>query len=293
MPESWKIPVVNPLFTDCLAQEIVDKAKTEGPKPHAFDTRLRFSDSGDCARSLAYKTLGLPDVLDPASLHVAFMGSTYHELLQAAIQRRHPNAQIEIKGIVEEANDSGHCDALVVLPDGTRTIYELKTKSVYQFDMAVLGTSRQARKMGADGPNGPGIDVILQGALNCLAHNCDLLTIGFVCFNNLTPALATKLGLRRMDQFLAEWHIPRDVWEPLAKREIERTNEILEAVDLGYLPAREVYDEKSHGELTEIDPGAAKPYWKCADYCSFVDQCIQDGPGTVEIPVEIRKSVSA
>lgn len=296
MPESWQFPVNQPIFTDALAQELVDKAKTADRKAKAFDTRLRFSDSGRCSRQLAYDDLGvIPEVWDAASLHVAHIGSVYHELLQGAIQRRFPHCQIEVKGRVPECDNSGHCDALadetvlmVVVTDwkGGKTLYELKTKGSYQFDKAV-GVMRKSFKRGD--PKGPGLEVILQAGMNAKAHNCETVVIGYVCFENFSVGLAEKVGLRQMDRFLAEWHLPKEIWQPLVDREIARLNEVLESVDLGYLPEREVYDEKTWGELTTIAPEDSRPAWNC-QYCSYRVQCEDDGPGTVEIPVTIRSA---
>lgn len=299
MPETWKFPVMQPLFTDALAQELVDAAKTADRKAKAFDTRIRFSDSGRCSRQLAYEDLGAePEAWDAASLHVAFLGTTYHELLQGAIQRRFPGCQIEVKGIVAEASNSGHCDALadeaiitIVVTDwkGGRVLYELKTKGTYQFDKAV-GVMRKSYKR--SDPKGPALEVVLQGGMNAKAHDCETLVIGYVCFENFSVGLAERVGLRMMDRFLAEWHIPKSVWEPLTDRETDRLKEVLDAVDLGYLPEREVYDENKWGELLTIAPEGSKPPWQC-QYCSFRIQCEDDGPGTVEIPVTLRSAVSA
>lgn len=303
MPELWQVPVMKPLFTDALAQELVDAAKTADRKAKAFDTRIRFSDSGRCARQLAYEDLGVtPEVWDAASLHVAFIGTTYHELLQAAIQRRFPGCKIEVKGIVPEANNSGHCDATAIEEiiqvivrnwKGGDVLFELKTKGTYQFDKSV-GIMRKSFKR--SDPKGPALEVIMQAGMNARANNCETVVVGYVCFENFSVGLAEKVGLRQMDRFLAEWHIPRSVWEPVTEREIERLQEVMQSVDLGYLPEREVYDEnpwyQDHiAELKIIAPEASKPAWNC-DYCSFRARCEEDGPGTVEIPVAIRKSAA-
>lgn len=294
MPESWQFPTMQPLFTDALAQELVDAAKTADRKAKAFATRVRFSDSGRCSRQIAYDDLGvIPELWDAASLHVANTGTVYHELLQGAIQRRFAGAEIEVKGIVPEANISGHCDAIVdaasmtaVVPEweGGACLYELKTKGSYQFDKAV-GIMRKSFKRGD--PKGPGLEVVLQAGMNARAHNCETLVIGYVCFENFSVNLAEKVGLRQMDRFLAEWHVPKDIWGPLVDREIARLSEVLDTVDHNYLPEREVYDENTWGELTTIAPEDSRPPWQCA-YCSYRNQCETDGPGIVEIPVQIR-----
>lgn len=306
MPESHQWPVEHPVFTDCLAQALVDSAKGSGryetvlnvlsdsDKATAFATRIRFSDSGRCSRQLAYTDIGVvPEVWDTASLHVAFIGTVYHELLQGEIAKRFPGAQVEVKGIVPEANISGHCDAVVdeasmisVLPDwqGGATLFELKSKGTYQFDKSV-GIMRKSFKRGD--PKGPGLEVILQAGMNARAHNCETVVIGYVCFENFSVNLAAKTGLRQMDRFLAEWHIPKEIWQPLVDREIERLTEVLDTLDNNYLPEREVYDENNWGELTTIAPEATKPAWQC-QYCAHRIQCENDGPGIAEIPVSIR-----
>lgn len=309
MPEYWQQPVTHPLFTDALAQELVETAKVKGryevdlnivsetAKDKAFATRMRFSDSGRCARQIAYDDLGVvPSVWDVTSLHVAFVGTVYHVLLQGAIERRMPGVLVEVKGHVPEANNSGHCDAVAtekVLLDwaadwaGGDVLYELKTKSSYQFDTAV-GVMRKAWKR--QDPKGPGLEVIIQAGMNAKAHGCETVVIGYVCFENFSIGLAEKTGLRQMDRFMAEWHIPKNVWEPLVAQEIDRLNEVMRLVDQGYLPEREVYGDDR--ELHIINPEATKPAWNC-QYCSHRIQCEDDGPGVVEIPVTIRPAVSA
>lgn len=285
MSEDWKIPVSLPLFTDAYAQELIDKAKTEPRKAKAFDTRFRFSDAGRCSRQLGYEDLGVePEVWDVASLHVAAFGTHYHELLQDALQRRYPNVKVEVKSVIVDL-DSGHADALVEI-DGVLWLYELKTKSTFQFDAAV-GVNRKAFARKKEGAGGPGLDVIIQGGLNAMANHCDMLAVGYVCFENYSVGLAEKIGLRQMDRFLAEWHIPREVWEPLAHAEVERLKEIAETVDLGYLPEREMFDEDHWGELIVLNPSLSRPHWRC-QYCSFRGRCEDDGGGTIPIPVDIR-----
>lgn len=309
--EHWKYPVLEPLFTDALAQEIVEAAKAGVPysatveaysdadKPKAHDTRWRFSDIR-CERQQAYDDLGAPkEVWDAASLHVAFVGSVYHALLQPAIQRRFPGAEVEVKGILPEANSSGHADGVidrsiltaVVSWDGGRALFELKSKGTYQFDKAV-GIMRKNFCRAKEGPGGPGLDVLIQGGMNAKAHGCDTVVIGYVCFENFSVGLARQLQLRQMDRFLAEWHVPREVWLPLVEREILRLQKIGNEIDLGYLPDRLFYDEEDWGQKMILKPENKKPYWRC-DYCSYRERCIDDGPGVIEIPVDLRKKESA
>lgn len=293
MPDRWQYPVTVPVITDALAQEIVDAARAAGRKPTAFGTRLRFSDAGKCTRAVAYGALGLEgDGIDPSGLHVAWIGTLYHEHLQAALQRRYPGAEIEVKGHLPDVTDSGHADALLsedvltaVIPewDGASALYELKTKSSFQFDKAV-GYMRKSWK--AKDPEGPGREVILQAGLNALANDCDTLIVGYVTFENISVTAAEKLGLRHFDRFLAEWHIPKDVWLPMVERELDRLHFVLDCIDGGQLPDRNVYADD--GDLLEIGPEQVRPHWSCS-YCGFRLQCEKDGPGIVPVPVELRR----
>lgn len=272
MPESWRFPVAEPLFVDALAQEIITEAKEKGPKPTAYATRLRFSDAGKCARAISYSARGLPgEPFDPASLHVAWVGTKYHEFLQEALAKRFPGCEIEPKGIVDDITNSGHADAVVRGTPLGDVLFELKTKSSYQFDKAI-GYFRKAWKSAP--PEGPGLEVILQAALNASAHTCTTIVIGYVTFENISINAAEKLGLRHFDRFLAEWHVPKDVWQPLLDQEKERLAHILECVEEGTLPRRLAYDDA--GELQELDPLASRPPWQCT-YCSFRELCIEDG----------------
>ena len=289
MPEHWQFPVLEPLFTDALAVELVEQARG-ARKPRAFDTRLRFSDAGRCARQIAYDALGVvPAAWDPASIHVAAVGTFYHELLQAAILRRYPGAEIEVKGRLPGLSNSGHADvrapadaisAVVSNWGGGDVLYELKTKSTYQFDTA-CGVMRKGWKRGD--PKGPGLEVILQAGLNAIANDCQTVVVGYVCFENYSVGLAEKVGLRQMDRFLAEWHIPVEVWRPLADDEIRRLETVLATIDADHLPERHAYDDA--GDITILEPEAQKPPWQC-QYCSFRTQCEADGPGIVEVFAE-------
>lgn len=295
MPQSWQFPIGQPLFTDSLARELVEQDRNSPRKAKAADTRLRFSDAGKCARQIAYDLLGLEgDGMDPASLHVANTGTVYHELLQAAIARRYPGAQMEVKGNLDPVlSNSGHADAYIAADvianvdpswDGGDVLFELKTKSTFQFDKAV-GVMRKGWKRGT--PEGPGHEVILQAALNAEANGCRTLIIGYVCFENFSVGLAEKVGLGQFDRFLAEWVIPYEVWHPMLADEIDRLTHVLDTVDDGLLPERTVYDDD--GSLITIDPEAVRPHWRCNGYCSYRYQCELDGPGIVPIPAQFHK----
>lgn len=287
MPELWQYPVTVPAFVDALAAQIVDEAIAEGPKPTAFDTRLRFSGAGKCSRQIAYNALGAPgDGIDPSGLHVAWVGTRYHEWFQAALQKRYPGCEIEVKGHLPELTDSGSADAIIRdVPTLGDVAFELKTKSSFQFDQA-MGYMRKA--WNPTDPKGPAYEVILQAGLNAAANDCTTLVIGYVTFENISIGAAEKLGLRHLDRFLAEWHIPQDVWVPMVDREMERLRFILDCVNFGTLPEREVYGETDDHDLVTLDPEASKVPWFC-QYCNFRTQCTADGPGLVPVPVELKR----
>ena len=77
---------------------------------------------------------------------------------------------------------------------------------------------------------------------------------------------------------MAEFHVPRDVWEPMAQAELDRMNEIGEVVQHGYLPRRMAVED--NGNVSELDPFGR--FWQC-DYCAFRTTCVNDGASLVYI----------
>lgn len=277
----WRYPVAVPTFTDSYARELVERAASEPEKPQAFDTFTRYSSAGACARQMAYRYLGAPPdrLMDPAGEVVMDLGTMLHELLQDAIGRRFPDAEFEVPTRIGHLV-SGHCDA-VLAP----LLFEYKTVGAYAFDKAI-GLNRKGYRMGT--PEGPKIAHVIQAGLNARALDCTTLVIGYLSKEAVSAPLAEKVGMRPLDRILAEWEIAEHVWEPLVDKELARIESAYDIVQHGVLPERiEVMDDGSH---VVIDPLAQRPHWRCNGYCPFRYRCEEDGPGTVSIPVELRRA---
>lgn len=276
-------PVDRPIFTDALIAELIAEARTAERKAQAYPTPFRFSDAGACSRVLAYAALGLEptEPMDAAGLWVTGLGTMIHEMLQAALKRRYPQARVEIKGLIETVT-SGHCDALVVI-NGVRWLYELKTTGGYAYDKAT-GLNRKGHKRGD--PAGPRRGALLQAGLNAMAHECSMVAIGYIAMEAVSMQLAEKLGLTQLDRVLAEWHIPEEVWRPLAEDEIVRQRQILQAIDTGQLPVAQAIDDD--GEPEYLDPLARRPSWRCV-YCRYRSRCEHDGAHRQQLPDDLRE----
>lgn len=292
---NWKNPVA-PIMTNALLDELVVSDKNSGPKATAFDTPLRFSSAGDCARALSYQVLGakVTNPFDAPSVWVTTLGTLIHEKVQEAIERRFPGTTFENKAQIEGVT-SGHCDGLadgeVITAqytdwDGGKVLYELKTMGGFSFEKSI-GLRKQSRKMVE--PEGPRYTAVLQAALNAYANECDTIIIGHISLEGISKGVAAAVGLNDTERTIAEWHIPKEVWLPLALGEIERQKEIVRTVrEDKVLAGRIILDDE--GTLKAIDPSADRPFWKC-DYCSYKDLCIADGSGIVSVAqtVAIRK----
>jgi len=282
---TWKNPVA-PTVTDSLLLELIQQHEERGPKATAFDTPLRFSSSGDCARALSYQAIGaeVTNPFDAPSIWVTTLGTLIHEKVQDAISRRYPTATFEIKGQIPGVT-SGHCDAYIPDYPGGPALYELKTMGGFAFEKSI-GLKKQARKF-AD-PEGPRASALMQAAINAYVHQCEWVIIGHISLEGISKGVAASVGMDDIARTIAEWKIPKDVWYPIAEQEIQRQAGIVEDVEQnGVLAGRIIIDEFTP---KAIDPEADRPYWKC-DYCSYRETCIADGNGIVRLDetVAIRR----
>lgn len=269
--ESWIYPVSEQLFTDSWARELAEK---NTDKPKAFDTMFRYSDAMNCSRRLVFDALGVKksDPIDPAGLHVTTLGTYIHERVQECIERRYPGAKAEIKSSLELT--SGSADEVVgssvitaVIPwEGGDCLYELKSIGGFGFDKAV-GLNRKGYKLGS--PEGPRISAIVQGGLNALANGCETLVVGYIAMEAVSKGLAEKVGFGEYDRFTAEWHIPREVWEPLALAEQARLERLADYVAARELPPGDAYEK---GSWIDISPLDVRPFWSC-QYCPHMTTC--------------------
>lgn len=290
-------PVDQPLFTSVLVDEIAEASRKAGPKPHAADTRFRYSDCGSCARKMSYVALGIEpsDPFDLGSLWVMWIGTMIHEHLQAALEKKFPGAKSEVVSVTPACDSSGSADevaegevitSVVVEWQGGKTLYELKTMGGYAFKKSIGLSNTKGGTLGD--PDGPRMSAILQGAVNALANDCETLIVGEIALESVSKGIAYRTGMRDRDRFIAEWQFPRAYWEPLARREIARQAAILARLDSEELLGERVIVD-DNGEELKINPDASRPHWSCS-YCSHQQRCLDDGPDPVPVPVELKES---
>jgi len=276
----YKQPHV-PVFTHLWLKDQMAGNEARGKKPQAFNTPFRYSDSGKCARAMAYSSLGYEgEPFDAAGTLVTGIGTYIHELVQEAIAKRYPDAKFEIP--TQVATSSGHCDGIIETEEYGRVLYELKTMNGTGYRRSVgLTTSGFAK----NGPEGPRYSTLLQSALNAQANGCDIIIIGHIALEAIGKGMAKRIDLDDWTRFIAEFVIPRKVWEPMADRELNRQRNIVDLLSWGNLPDR--YAVGDNGEDLELNPESDK-FWQCG-YCSYRDQCVTDGPGE---PVFIREEIN-
>ena len=212
---------------------------------------------------------------DAPSTFVTGVGTDVHEKVQAAIAKRFPDAQFEVPSQV--VTSSGHCDAII--PDTAlgKVLYELKTMGGFGYKKSIGFTNGGIKE-----PQGPRFSTILQSALNAKANGCDTIVVGHIGLEAISRGLAGRHGLSESHRFIAEWVIPKEVWEPLADAEMTRQLGIIDDVNSGVLPDRYAIDDD--GREIGLTPENKTQPWQC-QYCSYQEQCVSDGPGNV--PVQI------
>lgn len=279
------------LLAEAWYQTYVDGGNTV--KDHAVaGTSFRNSSAGICTRALSYDTfITQTEVSNPPTIADSwrfFLGQAVHEALQAELQVAYGDqAEVEVKVDMRPfgLDSSGHIDAVVV-HDGVKTAIEYKTINGFGFKMAV-GARGEAE--------GPRTSAVLQGALNALAVDADEMVIVYCSLELLSPREHTKIGggpehLR----FMAEWTFTREQYEPMARAEIARMQQVVSYVDQGLLAPRMIPGLPNGARITDPTKGAWQVIangevrdmgttWHCG-YCRHQDRCIADGgPGVVRI----------
>lgn len=288
-------PDDSPTFLAPYFQALRERHAAEGERPHAVEgTRFRHSMAGSCARAIAYHALNIPesDPMDLAGIVVTGNGTAKHDEIQDVLTDiiDPETLEVEVPCQVAGFDGSGNGDGLKLVShgDGTvkRVLWEHKNVGGFAFKMAI-------GERGA--PQGPKRSAIVQAALNALALDADDIVITLMTWEAVSVAVARRKKLSAEGRVSAQWTFPRDVWEPIARAEIERVNGILSLLDEGQLPARKVpetpagaviVDPKSgrwevskDGEL--VDTGTA---WNCG-YCRWQTMCASTPAGRCEAAV--------
>lgn len=265
-------PVSQPLITDVLARSIHREMLSAERKAFAYPTWFRHSDAGKCARYLWFEHTNTEpsNPPDASSAWVMWLGTMLHAELQRALVERFPDCKVEVP-LHHGDLSSGHADAIVTLDDGTKCLYELKTRGSFGFDKAV-GWRRKQWKV--ESPEGPTSSDRLQGALNATAVDADLLVIGMICLESASKGFAEKQGIDEIGRTVAEWHFSKQEFGPWAKSETDRLTNIMEWLEAGVVPERRAVGDEM--ESIKLNPSASSPPWQCS-YCSHLDSC-RKGP---------------
>jgi hypothetical protein len=266
--EHSDFPVKNPIITDVLAEAVQREMLEQAKKPKAFPTWFRHSDAGKCGRYLWYEHLGTEqsNPVDASSAWVMYLGTFIHEELQRALKLRFPDCTVE-RSVRHGDVSSGHLDADLVLPDGTKVCYELKSRGSFAFDKA-SGWNRRGWKTAM--PEGPAATTKIQGALNATAIDADLLVIGYIAMESLSKGFAEKCGVTEFGRTVSEWHYNKAEFGPWAEDELARLRLIRSQMEANIVPKAEAIGDEM--EVIKLNPNAAKPAWQCT-YCSHLDTC--------------------
>jgi hypothetical protein len=276
-------PSAEPIFTHVLVAALREERLAEGPKAQAFETHFRHSDAGKCSRHLALKLAGVceSNPFDLASDWVTSLGTLLHEQWQEALLAKYPDAQVEVK-VRNGDLSSGHIDLLVTI-NGKTFCYELKTRNGYAFSKAVGVVKTRGGALVH--PAGPSSSHVIQASLNALGCNADYAVIGYLALESISIQVAANLGLGVLDRILAEWVIPRDVYEGIAHTELERLEAIRYAVqDQATIPMGVGIGDDY--EAVALDPNSKFRPWQCT-YCSHLDIC----KGLDRMPVFLEELV--
>ena len=275
-----------------LVHRIAENWKEGSAAPYTPDSmRWRGSWAGNCARQVAYKTMGLEET-NPPSLADHWrmgLGSVVHELLEPAVQQWIKDSpELTAEEEVDVTFDSegyGHVDLVLTAADGRKIVLELKTINGFGFKRSV------------EDHDGPRHSHVLQGALYAKGLDADLLVIGYLAMELISAGRAAGKGIDDVGRFAAEWHFTPDEFLPLAEEEERRLAGITKAVheqescdiprrfslsdpDIPF-PAEVVDPRTGQWELREVDEdGGVRVLntgraWQCR-YCNHQDRCVAD-----------------
>jgi hypothetical protein len=298
LPPAGLAPDDSPRFISVLVDEWAESRDDD--KATAMGTPFRHSDAGKCARAISYTAAGIPrsDPMDITGVWNTSLGTLIHEQWQEALQRRWPDAEVEVTCSMVGADGSGHIDAVIrqdrVYPERPYIIaYELKTVGGFAFKGAV-GAARKGTP--AEGPKAAHL---LQAALNGRAVDADEVIVGYLAKECISANVARRFGITDdVGRFAAEWTLTREQYEPLADLEAERIDGILGLVADGRLAARKSPEMPVGAEVDDPQTGAWVQWvndedgdrvlndtgstWEC-DYCAFQTLCATTEAGRIPI----------
>jgi hypothetical protein len=248
------------------------------------DMRWRGSQAGKCARNVAYETLNIPKS-DPPSTSAYWrmgLGSVVHSLLEPAIKAwldTDDTVEIEEETTVKLGEHGyGHVDLVL------RT----KTKPSQVIVLELKTINGMGYKMSVENGQGPRHSHVLQGALYANALNADLLVIGYLSMENISPARAEAKGIDDIGRFATEWHYTPDEFVVMAEQETARlaaiTDQVHETKDPTTIGRRFSHSDPDVPFPAEItDPATGRweyetsygRAWQCR-YCDYQTRCVAD-----------------
>ena len=252
-------------------------------------TRWRGSQAASCARQIAYATAGSEETNPPglADKWRMGLGSTVHEILAPAMERW--AGKDSSLNIIEEwetplgEHGYGHADMLIETGEGQRILLELKTINGFGYKQSV------------ENSQGPRWSAVLQGSMYAHAAKADLLVIGYLAMELISPGRAAAKGIDEVGRFASEWHYTREEFAPWAEAEVARLEGITTEIHDKGVAAHDIPRRFSHydpdipfgAEVTApsngkwmlrneegavVDSGST---WMC-NYCRFQKLCVKD-----------------
>ena len=245
-------------------------------------TLWRGSWAGMCARKVAYMTLGEKQTDPPTTADYWRMGlgSVVHELLEPAIQQwldtdESVTVEEEISVKLGE-HGNGHIDMVLNTTDGKKIVLELKTINGFGYKMSV------------EKGEGPRHSHVLQGSMYAHAVDADLLVIGYLSMENISPKRAESFGIDDIGRFASEWHYPKAEFTQWAVDETARLEGIVltahadgSAMDIPRRFAHSDPDIPFPAEISDPRSGAWTHgtgfgrAWQCR-YCDYQTRCISE-----------------
>lgn len=292
-------PDPSPTFLKPYFDHLAAVNAAEGERPHAVEgTRFRHSMASACSRQVAFHALGVPESnpMDLAGIVVTGNGTAKHDEIQGVLTGLMGEyLEVEVPCQVPGFDGSGSADGVfqfidghagmdvLDITEGPRTCWEHKNVGGFAFKMAVGERSA---------PKGPKHAHIVQGALNALAMDADLLVITYMTWEAISVNIAKRKGFDEAGRVAAQWTFTRAEWEPLALAEVERVGKILACVDGGELPARVIPDPELPVGHRIVHPQTggwevrgeedmildAGTFWMCG-YCRWQDVCATTSAG--------------
>ena len=242
---------------------------------------LQPEHAGKCARRIGLDLVGAPREEMPASMWATDLADLVRgRALKVLAASRHDERLVfEVPWTLPDLGVDGKAHFVQDVRHG------LRVRRVGH--VTVVGGYAFKRMTGMiPQPQGPSHDTVAAGALAALALQADELVIVAVSTEVASSRVATRIGVSRSGtgRFSAQWVLPRDRYEPIARTEVTRLLGVARRVGGGFLPPRKIPALGNAAEIvrpesgTWIAPGMRGTTWHC-DVCPYQERCIDIGTG--------------